>query len=80
MILRMITTIIILLFAIAAFCGWGPTRVGPVNPIGVFFLGLGVLVWLAWKPISAGLDQPGIWDEITRSWLGSRQRKNSSSR
>jgi hypothetical protein len=80
MVLRLVTTIVVLLFAIGAFCGAGPTRVGPVNPFGIFFLGLAALVWFAWKPMSAGFDQPGIWDAITRSWLGSRERKSGSDR
>ena len=78
MILILITTIIVLLFAIGAFCGAGPTRVGPVNPFGVFFLGLAALVWFAWKPMSAGLDQQRIWDSIIRRGRGPRQRKTSS--
>jgi hypothetical protein len=80
MILRVITTIIILLFAIGAFCGAGPTRVGPINPFGVFFLGLAALVWFAWKPMSAGLDQPGIWDTIIGSRLEAREGKSWSGR
>jgi hypothetical protein len=80
MILRVITTLVILLFAIGAFCGAGPTRVGPINPFGVFFLGLAALVWFAWTPMSAGLDQPGIWDGIIRSYTRSRDRKDSSGR
>jgi hypothetical protein len=75
---RFLATIVILVFAIGAFCGWGPTRVGPINPFGVFFLGLAVLVWFAWKPMSAGLDQPGIFDGLTRNWLGWRGRKTGS--
>lgn len=56
MTLRVITTIIILLFAIGALCSGGPAKVSP-TPFGFFFLGLATLVWFSWKPASAGLDQ-----------------------
>lgn len=73
MILRLVTTIFFLLFAIGAFCGAGPTRVSP-NPFGLLFLGLAALVWFAWKPISAGLDQH---DAMSRNWM-LRDRRNGS--
>lgn len=77
MILRLVTTIFFLLFAIGAFCGAGPTRVSP-NPFGLLFLGLAALVWFAWKPISAGLDQQqGIFDAMSRNWM-LRDRRNGS--
>jgi hypothetical protein len=77
MILRLVTTIFFLLFAIGAFCGAGPTRVSP-SPFGFLFLGLAALVWFAWKPISAGLDQQGVFDAMTRNWMGLRGRKSGS--
>jgi hypothetical protein len=27
-------------------------------------------VWFAWKAISAGLDQQGVFDGMSRNWLG----------
>jgi hypothetical protein len=77
MILRIATTIFFVVFAIGAFCGAGPTRVSP-NPFGFLFLGLAALVWFAWKPMSAGLDQRGIFDAMTRNWMGLRDRKSGS--
>jgi hypothetical protein len=70
-------TIFFVVFAIGAFCGAGPTRVSP-NPFGFLFLGLAVLVWFAWKPMSAGLDQQGVFDAMSRNWMGLRDRKRGS--
>jgi hypothetical protein len=64
-------------FAIGAFCGAGPARVSP-NPFGFLFLGLAALVWFAWKPMSAGLDQQGIFDAMSRNWMGLRDCKSGS--
>ena len=52
-------------------------KVAP-NPFGFLFLGLAALVWFAWKPMSAGLDQQGIFDAMSRNWMGLRDRKRSS--
>jgi hypothetical protein len=66
-----------LAFAVGAFCGAGPTTVSP-SPFGFFFLGIAVLVWFAWKPMNEGFNRPGIWDSITKSWLGSREADQHS--
>jgi hypothetical protein len=74
---RLISTLIALIFAIGAFCGAGPTTVSP-SPFGFLFVGIAVLVWFAWKPMTAGFDRPGIWDAITRGWTGWRNDKRES--
>jgi hypothetical protein len=77
MTLRVITTIIILLFALRAFYGGGPTTVSP-SLFGFFFLGLAALVWFPWKPMSEGLDQQGVLDAVSRNWMRLRERKRNS--
>ena len=69
MIGRLIATTAALGFAIGAFCGAGPTTVSP-SPFGFLFLGIAVLTWFAWKPMSGGSDRPGIWDTIAERWSG----------
>src|SRR5947209_9482616 len=53
--LRLIVTIAILAFAVGAFFGAGPTEAGLLNSFGICFLGLAVLAWFAWKPMTGGL-------------------------
>ena len=79
MIARLIATTVILAFAVGAFCGAGPTQAGPINPFGMFFVGLAVLIWFAWKPLSGGLgSRTGIWDAFGQNMLGPERRRPNS--
>lgn len=52
MIGRFLVTAVLLLFAVGGFFGASPATAGPLNPFGLFFLCLGVLVWCKWGMIS----------------------------
>jgi hypothetical protein len=77
MVARIIATAAALAFAVGAFCGAGPTTISP-SPFGFLFIGLAVLIWFAWKPMTNSFDNPGIWDSITKGWLGQDGRKSSN--
>lgn len=80
MVLRLFVTIVLLAFAVGAFFGAGPTTVRP-SPFGIFFLGVAILVWFAWKPMRAGLGtRTGIWDAFVQNNVERRERKTSSDR
>jgi hypothetical protein len=70
MIARILVTLIVLAFAIGAFCGAGPTRIGPPNPFGVLFLAIAALVWFGWDRIRAALGGAGIFDAFTGNYVG----------
>jgi hypothetical protein len=70
MIARILVTLVVLAFAIGAFCGAGPTRVGPLNPFGIFFLAITAAVWFGWDRIRAALGGPGIFDAFTGNYVG----------
>jgi O-antigen ligase len=76
---RFLLTFAALIFAIGGFCGAGPTPASLTNPFGLLFLGIAVFVWIGWKPMMEGISRPGIWDEITKGWLGFRAHRRSSS-
>jgi hypothetical protein len=42
------------LMAVGAFCGGGPTSGGLLDPFGIFFLFVAVLIWFAWGAIQEG--------------------------
>jgi len=80
MIVRLACTLGLLLFAIGAFLGAGPTHAGLMDPFGLFFLGLAVLAWFAWKPMANGLgSDTGVWDAFSRNVLRGHRRTTSSS-
>ena len=77
--LRLIVIAAVLLLAVGGFLGAGPMPGGPFNPFGLLFLGVAALVWFAWEPMKAGLEErPGLLDAFTRNTLGTWQRKTSS--
>jgi hypothetical protein len=76
---RLILVTAALALAIGGFLGAGPTPASPLNPFGLRFLGLAVLIWLEWEPMKRGLQsRPGPLDAITRNVLGMRERKRWS--
>jgi hypothetical protein len=79
MTLRLIIIAMALLLAVGGFLGAGPMPGGPLNPFGWLFLGVAALVWFAWEPTKAGLEErPGFFDAFTRNILGTWKRKTSS--
>ena len=77
--LRLITTLGLLAFAIGAFCGAGPITGSPISPFGVFFLFLAALTWFAWKPMARGLGrEAGVWDAFGRNILGGNPHRTGS--
>lgn len=79
MTLRLIMIAAVLLLAVGGFLGAGPMPGGPLNPFGLLFLGVAALVWFAWEPMKAGVEErPGLLDAFTRNVLGTRERKASS--
>jgi hypothetical protein len=76
---RLIIIAVALLLAVGGFLGAGPMPDGPLNPFGWLFLGVAALVWFAWGPMKAGLEErPGLLDAFTRNILGTWKRKTSS--
>jgi hypothetical protein len=61
MIRRIFVTAVLLLFAVGGFCGAGPGAAGSLNPFGLLFLGLAVLVCYKWE-IIAGRFSPALFD------------------
>ncbi|HEV2189045.1 MAG TPA: hypothetical protein VGR70_17680 [Stellaceae bacterium] len=76
---RAILTLVALFFAIGGFLGAGPTPAGWTNPFGLLFVGVAVFIWIGWAPLMEGIKRPGIWDEITKGWLGLRSNRRQSS-
>lgn len=77
--LRLTLVAAALVLAIGGFLGFGPTPASPFNPFGLLFLGLAALIWLEWEPFKGGLEsRPGLFDGITRNFVGTRERKASS--
>ena len=77
MFLRTLCTAVVLLFAILAFCGFGPTS----SVLGRVSFGLGSLliafvVWRSWRFI-VGDFSPPIMDAFTRRHVDSGGRKTS---
>jgi hypothetical protein len=61
MITKILATVIVLLFAAAAFCGLGPGSAGPLNPFGLLFLFIAALMWDEWI-IIVGSFSPSLFD------------------
>jgi len=51
---RIGVTVAALLLAAIAFLGGAPTPAGLLNPFGILFLFLAVLIWFAWDKIVGG--------------------------
>ena len=81
MINRLACTSVVLLFALGAFDGLGPTAGGLTDLFGILFLVLAAFIWFGWRSINEGFNRPGIWDAITKDWSSSRdgERQKSSS-
>lgn len=60
---RVFATIVALLFAIAAFLGYGEGSAGPLNPFGLLFLLIAALLWDEWIVIT-GVFSPGLFDGL----------------
>ena len=54
MIARIVSTLSILALAAGAFLGAAPTPASPLNPLGILFLAISGVVWLAWKEFREG--------------------------
>src|SRR6202043_202275 len=76
MFLRMLCTAVVLLFAILAFCGFGPMPSvwGRVS-YGLGFLLIAFLVWRSWRFI-VGDFSPPIMDAFARPHVDPGRRKN----
>jgi hypothetical protein len=59
-------TLVVLAFAIGAFCGAGPTTVQP-SPFGLLFLVVAAFVWFKWNRFKPGFDRP-VMDDIAQSY------------
>lgn len=64
MIARILVSGVALLFAGAAFCGWGEGSAGPLNPFGLLFLLIAALIWDEWIIIKGGFS-PALFDGMT---------------
>jgi hypothetical protein len=64
MVARICWTVAALVFAIAAFCGFGPGSAGLVNPFGFLFLIIALVIWRAWGVI-VGDFSPPAFDGLT---------------
>jgi hypothetical protein len=54
MVARLLCTGAALLLAAGAFFGASPTPAGPLNILGILFLTVAGVIWLAWPVIHAG--------------------------
>jgi len=57
-----------LTFAASAFIDGGTTEPGPLNPFGILFLCLAVLVWRQWHIIT-GSHSFSLWDGFGRAFI-----------
>jgi hypothetical protein len=76
MFFRIFWTMLALCFAIMAFCGFGPMGgAGPLNPFGLAFLFIAIVIWRAWGVITGGYS-PAAMDGIARPFVdpGSRDQ------
>lgn len=67
MVARILVTLVVLGFAIGAFCGAGPTRMGLFDPFGIFFLFLAAFAWFKWDRLKPGFDR-AVMDDIAQSY------------
>lgn len=62
-----IGVLVVLAFAIGAFCGASPTRMGLFDLFGIFFLFLAGFTWFKWGRLKAGFDR-AVMDDIAQSY------------
>jgi len=68
MVRKLITVGFLFLFSANAFAFGGPVEPGPLNPFGILFLCLAVLVWRQWHIIT-GNHGFALWDGFGRSFI-----------
>jgi hypothetical protein len=77
MFFRTLCTVVALLFAILAFCGYGPVpSIGGRISFGFGFLLIAFLIWRSWRFI-VGDFSPPIMDAFSRSHVDPGRRKTS---
>jgi hypothetical protein len=77
MFFRILCTVVALLFAILAFCGFGPMpSLGGRISFGLGFLLIAVLIWRSWRFI-VGDFSPAIMDALARRHVDPGRRKTS---
>jgi hypothetical protein len=77
MFFRILWTAVALLFAILAFCGFGPTPgLGARISFGLGFLLIAVLIWRCWRFI-VGDFSPAVMDAAARRHVDAGGRKTS---
>jgi hypothetical protein len=77
MFFRTLWTAAALLFAVLAFCGFGPTPgLGARISFGLGFLLIAVLIWRCWRFI-VGDFSPAIMDAFARPHVDADRRKTS---
>jgi hypothetical protein len=77
MFFRMLWTAVATLFAILAFCGFGPTATpGARISFGLGFLVIAVLIWRSWRFIVGDFSAP-IMDAFTRRQVDPGRRRTS---
>ena len=77
MFFRILCTAVALLFAILAFCGFGPMpSLGGRISFGLGFLLIAVLIWRSWRFI-VGDFSPAIMDAVARRQIDAGRRKTS---
>jgi hypothetical protein len=79
MFLKTLLTAVALLFAILAFCGFGPTATpGARISFGLGFLVIAVLIWRSWRFI-VGDFSPAVMDAFARPHVDVDARKRKTS-
>jgi hypothetical protein len=77
MFFRILCTAVALLFAILAFCGFGPMpNVWSRVSFGLGFLLIAFLVWRSWRFI-VGDFSPAIMDAVARRHVDTARRRTS---
>jgi hypothetical protein len=69
MLARVLTTLALIAFGIAAFFGASPTQVQP-NPFGILFLAIAVGVWFGWGKLRQWSGGPGVFDALGGNFVG----------
>ena len=58
---RLLAAGVFLSLSINAFIFGGPVEPGPLNPFGILFLVLAVVIWRHWRGLT-GHYSPALWD------------------
>ena len=64
---RLLTADVFLSLSINAFIFGGPVEPGFLNPFGVLFLILAVVIWRQWRALT-GHYSPALWDGFARGF------------